>query len=106
MPVLEAQKRISIEAGSTRMPSFLKKSTSQPRQQFFKKYIKDSKVDKASITIKPRSSGKRILNMVYANKRERETERDVCKYIVTKVLNQGNLTRITGITTQNELVQY
>jgi len=44
--------------------------------------------------------------MVYANKRERETERDVCKYIVTKVLNQGNLTRITGITTQNELAQY
>lgn len=49
---------------------------------------------------------KRVLNMVYANKKERETENEVCKYIITKVLNQGNLTHITGITTQGELIQH
>ena len=81
------------------MPSFLNKSTSQPRQQFYQKYIDVPKDKKMNEQEKTPTGGKRILNMVYANKREREEERDVCKYIVTKVLNQGNLTKITGITT-------
>ena len=41
--------------------------------------------------------------MVYANKKERVQEKNVCSYIVGKVLNQGNLTRITGITTKGDL---
>ena len=43
--------------------------------------------------------------MVYANKKERQAEKEVCKYIVTRVLNEGNLSRITGITTQSELIR-
>ena len=41
--------------------------------------------------------------MVYANKKERLQEKEVCSFIVSKVLNQGNLTRITGITTKSDL---
>jgi len=41
--------------------------------------------------------------MVFANKEERHQEKQVCKYIVTKVLNQSNLTRITGITTKGDI---
>lgn len=43
--------------------------------------------------------------MIYANKKERRAEQEVCKYIVNRVLNEGNLTRITGIVTQSELVR-
>ena len=43
--------------------------------------------------------------MVHANKLERCQEKEVCKYIVEKVLNQGNLTKIVGITTQSDLEQ-
>jgi len=43
--------------------------------------------------------------MVYANKKERAKEKQVCSYITTKVLNQGNLTRITGIMTKQDLDQ-
>jgi hypothetical protein len=45
----------------------------------------------------------KVRNMVYANKEERQTEKEVCKYILTKVLNQSNLTRITGITTMGDI---
>ena len=41
--------------------------------------------------------------MVYANKKEREKEKSVCDYIVKKVLNRSNLTKITGITTKGDL---
>lgn len=41
--------------------------------------------------------------MVYANKQERAKEKEVCTYITTKVLNQGKLTKITGITTMKDL---
>ena len=44
----------------------------------------------------------RVRNMVYANKKEREAEKSVCSFIVNKVLNQGKLTKITGIATKDD----
>ena len=44
----------------------------------------------------------RVRNMVYANKKEREAEKNVCSFIVSKVLNQGKLTKITGIATKDD----
>ena len=41
--------------------------------------------------------------MVYANKQERNEEKRVCSYIVKRVLNQSNLTKIVGITTMDDL---
>jgi len=41
--------------------------------------------------------------MVYANKEERIEEKDVCAFILTRVLNQNNLSKITGITTKSDL---
>ena len=44
--------------------------------------------------------------MVYVNKRERNTEEQVCNFILNRVLNQGNLSKITGITTQIDLQEH
>ena len=44
--------------------------------------------------------------MVYVNKRERNTEEQVCNFILNRVLNQGNLSKITGITTQFDLQEH
>ena len=41
--------------------------------------------------------------MVYANKKERQAEKNACSFIVSKVLNQGKLTRIVGIATKDDL---
>jgi hypothetical protein len=62
------------------MPLSLQKGASIPRQQFYKKYIVESNYYNSR-------EKQGVLNMVYANKKEREAEKEVCKYIVTKVLN-------------------
>ena len=41
--------------------------------------------------------------MVYANKEERRQEKQVKDYIISKVLNTGNLSKINGITTKGDL---
>ena len=40
--------------------------------------------------------------MVYANKAERQREKQVVSFMVEKVLNHGGLTKITGITTKKD----
>ena len=45
----------------------------------------------------------RVRNMVFANKKERQAEKQVCQYIIKNVLNQGQLTKITGISTKKDL---
>ena len=100
MPVFESQKISTGTPGNTTMPNFLRKRSSHPRMKYFNKYLSNND-DRART-----GSSKPVLNMVYANKQERQTEHEVCNYILTKVLNQGNLTRITGITTQQELIMH
>ena len=45
----------------------------------------------------------KVLNMVYANKEERRQEKQLKDFIIGKVLNTGNLTKINGITTKDDL---
>lgn len=70
------------------------------RKQFYHKYLEEP--PKGS---RPGSQGlgRKIRNMVYANKEERIEEKDVCAFILTRVLNQSNLSKITGITTKSDL---
>ena len=53
----------------------------------------------------PESRGKNIWHktLVCANKRERHYEKDVHNYFLNKVLNQNNLSKITGLTTKADL---
>ena len=110
MPTMSAKKISDVAPGSCKMPNFMSLSESKPRQAFLKKYLTATPTmsvqEGQNATIDQEGELEpRIRNMVYANKKERIVEQEVCKYIVTRVLNEGNLSRITGITTQSELVR-
>lgn len=101
MPVLGCEALVTREPGVTSAPHSPQAPNSPNRQQFYQKFL-----DEKTQSVRPHSGSSktyRVRNMVYANKQERTKEKEVCNYITTKVLNQGKLTRITGITTKREL---
>ena len=102
MPCLNAEPLSNRQPGQTAAPESPQSPKSPLRKKFFLKYIEDSQPRPQ--TGKPgESTSARIRNMVYANKEERAKEKEVCKYITSKVLNQGNLSKIIGITTMKDL---
>lgn len=101
MPMLNAEPLAASAPGITSDRNAPMAPDSPMRKQFYHKYLDETDGNKPESC--NNSSTTRVRNMVFANKKERTQERDVCNYIVTKVLNQGNLTKITGITTKGDL---
>lgn len=97
MPLLNAEKMVEYEPGITSALHSPLSPKSPVRKMFYSKYIDDN------VSVKESVGSNKVRNMVFANKEERRAEKEVCKFILTKVLNQSNLTKITGITTMNDI---
>ena len=96
MPVLGCEPLGERQPGYTSAYKSPQSPRSPVRQQFYHKYLDEPG---------KKPAGGRVRNMVFANKEERQQEKNVCEYITQNVLNQGKLTRITGITTMKDLKQ-
>lgn len=98
MPQLQAERLSTLQPGTTDGKATANSPSSPARQQFYFKYL--APVDSPAVT-----GELKVRNMVVANKEERQQEKQVCNFIVQRVLNRGSLTRITGITTRKDLDQ-
>ena len=72
------------------------------RKQFYHKYLVATNVRKPP----SKGVGLKVRNMVYANKQERQQEKQVVDFIVAKVLNSKQSTKITGVTTKATIEKY
>ena len=103
MPILNCESLSDRFPGVTSAPASPQCPQSPKRKQFYDKYLEDSGAKQKGGRPQTAYGNVKVRNMVYANKKEREHEKNVCSYMVEKVLNQGNLTKITGITTKGDL---
>ena len=107
MPVMNCDSLSEQFPGLTKVPGSPSDPSSPRRQQFYDKYILSSENSArnnsnsfttaaaqnnnnnyvASSNNSTERSQKRVRNMVYANKKERQAEKNACSYIVSKVLN-------------------
>ena len=99
MPLFRANSLNDRQPGSTSDPGSPQCPSSPMRKQFYHKYLDEMEGNKPE----SRAVGIKIRNMVYAYKKEMIQEKQVVSYMINEVLNPSTRTKITGITTQQDL---